>query len=71
MDLITLPHPFFLSFLKALKKFEVERYRQEKLSEQQSKILTKQLNELHELEERAAQANVLRKTFRYFLWMMF
>jgi hypothetical protein len=33
-------------------------------------MLAKQLKELRELEERAAQANILCKAFRYLLWMM-
>jgi hypothetical protein len=51
---------------KALKKIEVQCYKQEKLREQQTKMLVKQVKELRLLEERAAQANVLRKAFRYF-----
>lgn len=54
----------FLCFYKAQKKLEVERYKEEKLIEQQSKVLSKQLKELCEVEERAAQANILRKAFR-------
>jgi len=54
----------FLHFYKAQKKLEVERYKEEKLIEQQSKVLSKQLKELCEVEEHAAQANVLRKAFR-------
>jgi hypothetical protein len=54
----------FLHFFKAQKKVEVERYKEEKLIEQQSKILSKQFKELHEVEERAAQANILQKAFR-------
>jgi hypothetical protein len=47
-----------------LKKVEVERYKEEKHSDQQARMLVKQLRELHEIEERAAQANILRKAFR-------
>lgn len=54
----------FLHFYKAQKKLEVERYKEEKLIEQQSKVLSKQLKELCEVEERAAQADILRKAFR-------
>jgi hypothetical protein len=54
----------FLHFYKAQKKLEVARYKEEKLIEQQSKVLSKQLKELCEVEERAAQANILRKAFR-------
>jgi superoxide dismutase len=52
-----------LSF-KALKKFEVERYKEEKHHEQHARMLVKQLRELREIEERAVQANILRKAFR-------
>jgi hypothetical protein len=52
------------TFFKALKKVAVERYKQEKLSEQQAKMLVKQLKELRKMEEHAAQANILRKAFR-------
>jgi hypothetical protein len=54
----------FLHFYKAQKKLEVERYKEEKLIERQSKVLSKQLKELCEVEECAAQANILRKAFR-------
>lgn len=49
---------------QAQKKLEVERYKEEKLIEQQSEVLSKQLKELCEVEERTAQANILRKAFR-------
>jgi len=54
----------FLHICKAQKKLEVERYKEEKLIEQQSEVLSKQLKELCEVEERTAQANILRKAFR-------
>ena len=54
----------FIPFYKAQKKLEVERYKEEKLIEQQSKVLSKQLKELCEVEERAAKAKILRKAFR-------
>ncbi|XP_069672123.1 coiled-coil domain-containing protein 112-like isoform X2 [Periplaneta americana] len=49
---------------QALKKLEVERYKQEKMTQQHTKILIKQLKELRDMEERAAEANILRKAFR-------
>jgi hypothetical protein len=53
-----------LCVFKAQKKVEIEHYKEEKLIEQQSKILSKQLKDLREVEERAAQANILLKAFR-------
>ncbi|KAJ9575979.1 hypothetical protein L9F63_007168, partial [Diploptera punctata] len=50
--------------IQELKKAEVERYKEDKLNEQHTKMVLKQMKELQELEQRAAQANTLLKGFR-------
>jgi hypothetical protein len=51
-------------FFQELKKAEVERYKEEKLNEQHTKMVVKQMKELQELEQRAAQTSILLKGFR-------
>jgi hypothetical protein len=53
-----------LLLFKALKKFAVEHYREEKRRDQQARMLVKQMTELRQIEERAAQSQILRKAFR-------
>jgi hypothetical protein len=64
VDAFILKQVELLLLFKSLKKFEVERYREEKHQDQQARMLVKQMRELRQIEERAAQAQILRKAFR-------